>query len=296
MASESLSQMIERIRPSIVQIRTGSGSGSAVIFNVDGEVGYIVTNRHVVKDNRQVRVVVNDSSEYTGQVVGMDDGYDLAFVRIAGRNLRAVPFGNSSNVGAGDEVVAIGYPRPSDFRGEATVTKGIVSAKRYEPRFGSQVIQSDLTVHPGNSGGPMLSVNGEILGINTYITNYDTGNAYTFAIPEATVRTAASRLSIPVPPASSQHSHRAPGPTRQNGPTPPVTPTQPSPSASQASGSTNRLGTYLKSFGIGFIGGAILGVAVASLALKIEGDLSVPLVVSGLIGGGSAVLLTMKIR
>ena len=85
MAGESMSQMIERVRPSVVLVRRLSGAhGTGVIFNADGQYGYIVTNRHVVGDEREVMVTVNDSTPRRGLVMGSDDIYDLAIVKIAG--------------------------------------------------------------------------------------------------------------------------------------------------------------------------------------------------------------------
>ena len=307
MAGETLSQMIERVRPSVVLIRKVSGGhGTGVIFNADGQYGYIVTNRHVVGDDREVMVTVNDSSPRKGLVMGSDDIYDLAFVKIAGRDLRATPFGDSSRVNAGAEVVAIGYP--FHYQGEPIATKGIVSAIQYDSRHRSDVIMSDVTINPGNSGGPMLSLNGEILGINTFMSGNKQGNKYSFAIPESSVRTFASRLSVPIPPPRPQPSRPAntppqqPRPAQQSQPPPQPRPTtQPQPAqqtrpTSQASASPSRLGTYLKVFGVGFVAGGILGVAVANFALGIKGDLSASLIISGLVGGSLALLVRMKIR
>ena len=300
MAGETLSQMIERARPSVVLIRRISGGhGTGVIFNVDGQYGYIVTNRHVVRDESEVLVTVDDSSPRKGLVIGSDDIYDLAFVKIAGQNLRAIPFGDSSRVNAGAEVVVIGYPL--NYQDEATVTRGIVSARQYDSRFRSDVIMSDVTMNPGNSGGPMLSSGGEIVGINTFISGRNRGNVYGFAIPESAVRTFASRLSVPIPPTRPQYSSpgsaspKQHGPVGQTQPDPQPRPVQQTQSKSQASSSSSRLGNYLKSFGVGGVAGAIIGVAVANFALGIEGDLSASLVISGLIGGSLAVFARMKI-
>ena len=287
MTEESLSQMIARVRASVVRIQTHSSIGTGVIFSADGQYGYIATNQHVVGDAHEVMVTVNDSNTLRGLVLERDDIYDLAFVKIEGRDLRAIPFGDSSRVNAGTEVVAIGYPL--NYQSVATVTTGIVSARPHNPQYRSEVIMSDVTMNPGNSGGPMLSVSGEILGINTFMSANNPGNAYGFAIPESAVRTFASRSSVPIPPARPQTSGQA------------TTPPSPSPSpqahaSPQASASPSRLSTYLKSFGLGFAAGAVLGVAVARFAVGVEGDLSASLIISGLIGGSLALVLRMKIH
>ena len=285
MAGESRSQMIDRVRPSVVLIRRSSGAhGTGVIFNTDSQYGYVVTNRHVVMDEREVVVTVNDSTPRKGLVLGLDDIFDLAFVKIAGEGLRAIPLGDSSRVEAGDDVVAIGYPL--QYQNVATVTTGIVSARQYDRRHRSEVIMSQVTMNPGNSGGPMLSVEGEILGINTFISSNTPGNAYGFAIPESAIRTFASRLSIPVP------ARRA----RPSGPLASAPARQPQTASPQAGAKSRGLGDYAKVFGLGFAGGAVLGVAAANLVLGIKGDLSITLIISGLIGGGLAVFARMKIR
>ena len=97
-----------------------------------------------------------------------------------------MPFGDASRLEPGDEVVAIGYAL--GLSGEATITRGIVSAMRYVPDYRSDVIQTDAAINPGNSGGPMLSMAGEILGINTFGIDKSIGEGLNFAISEGTVR------------------------------------------------------------------------------------------------------------
>ena len=158
--------MVKQVRPAVVRIQTSSGSGSGVIFETQGQTGYVVTNHHVVEGDIQVSVIVNDSTTYSGAVLGTDRVRDLAVVSICCGSFRALPFGNASALQPGDEVVAIGYAL--GLPGPATVTRGIVSAVRYDSTHRSDVIQTDAAINPGNSGGPMLSMSGEILGINTF--------------------------------------------------------------------------------------------------------------------------------
>ena len=150
----------------MVRIQTSSGSGSGVIFETQGRTGYVVTNHHVVEGEVQVSVIVNDSTTYRGSVLGTDSVRDLAVLSICCGSFQALPFGNAANLQPGGEVVAIGYAL--GLPGEATVTRGIVSAVRYDSAYRSDVIQTDAAINPGNSGGPMLSLSGEILGINTF--------------------------------------------------------------------------------------------------------------------------------
>ena len=158
--------MVKQVRPAVVRIQTSSGSGSGVIFETQGRTGYVVTNHHVVEGDVQVSVIVNDSTTYSGSVLGTDSVRDLAVVSICCGSFQTLPFGNAAALQPGDEVVAIGYAL--GLPGQATVTRGIVSAVRYDPAYSSDVIQTDAAINPGNSGGPILSVSGEILGINTF--------------------------------------------------------------------------------------------------------------------------------
>ena len=165
-AGLSLSEMVSRVRPSVVRIDTRDGSGSGVIYEINGQTAYIVTNHHVIEGSTQVTITVNDRQRYQGILLGTNSVQDLAVVRICCGSFQALPFGNADNLRAGDEVVAIGYPL--GFQGEATITRGIVSALRYNSQYRSDVIQTDAAINPGNSGGPLLSMDGEILGINTF--------------------------------------------------------------------------------------------------------------------------------
>ena len=162
----SLSAMVKQVRTAVVRIQTSSGSGSGVIFETQGRTEYVVTNHHVVEGEVQVSVIVNDSTTYRGSVLGTDSVRDLAVVSICCGSFQTLPFGNAAALQPGDEVVAIGYAL--GLPGQATVTRGIVSAVRYDSTHRSDVIQTDAAINPGNSGGPMLSMSGEILGINTF--------------------------------------------------------------------------------------------------------------------------------
>ena len=150
----------------MVRIESSAGTGSGVIFDTQGQTGYVITNQHVVEGVAEVSITVNDSFTYRGVVLGTDPVRDLAVVRICCGSFRKLSFGDASRLEPGDEVVAIGYAL--GLSGQATITRGIVSAVRYDSRYSSDVIQTDAAINPGNSGGPMLSMSGEILGINTF--------------------------------------------------------------------------------------------------------------------------------
>ena len=146
----------------------------------------MVTNEHVVEGQSRVNVTVNDSTTYDGNVLGVDATRDLAVVSICCGDFTALEFGDATALEVGDEVVNIGYALA--IEGAATVTKGIVSALRYDSDHQAYVIQSDAPINPGNSGGPMLSPEGRVLGINTFAYVGDFGaEGIGFAISARTV-------------------------------------------------------------------------------------------------------------
>ena len=218
--------MVKQVRPAVVRIQTSSRSGSGVIFETQGQTGYVITNHHVVEGDVQVSVIVNDSTTYSGSVLGTDSVRDLAVVSICCGSFRDLPFGNAAALQPGDEVVAIGYAL--GLPGQATVTRGIVSAVRYDSTHRSDVIQTDAAINPGNSGGPMLSMSGKILGINTF--GYEKTQSgrpvegLNFAISGTTVQQQIPILSAGTPaptptPTRSPTATPIPGRTSSFGPT-----------------------------------------------------------------------------
>lgn len=207
--------MVAQVRPSVVRIEGRTGVGSGAIFETQGRTGYVITNHHVVEGAAEVSVTVNDSSFYRGTVLGTDKVRDLAVVRICCGSFRALPFGDASRLEPGDEIVAIGYAL--GLSGEATITRGIVSAIRYDSIYASEVIQTDAAINPGSSGGPMLSLSGEILGINTFrIDETRSGRSAAglgFAVSATTVRGR-------IPALKTARAAPTPTPTRRPTPTP----------------------------------------------------------------------------
>ena len=157
---------LEQVRPAVVRIYTDAGSGSGVIVQTQGSTGFVVTNHHVIAGARLVRVMVEDSLTYEGQVLGSDAVRDLAVVTICCGNFQKAQFADSTGVEPTTEVLVIGYPQNID--GAATVTKGIVSAVRFDVGLQAEIIQTDAAVNPGNSGGPTVTLDGTVLGITTY--------------------------------------------------------------------------------------------------------------------------------
>ena len=175
--------------PRVQTIPEQRASGSGALISDDG---YIVTNNHVVEGADEVNVTLANKKSYKGTVVGTDPSSDLAVVKIdAGKNLPYMVYGNSDDVKLGQWVLAIGYPLTLDV----TVTAGIVSAKARSIGINKSrspvesFIQTDAAVNPGNSGGPLVNTNGELIGINSAIAS-PTGSyaGYSYAIPVNIVR------------------------------------------------------------------------------------------------------------
>ncbi len=158
------------------------GTGSGFIISPDG---YVLTNAHVVDNSDEVIVKLTDRREFTAKVVGSDKRTDVALIKIEAKDLPVVRIGSSTNVRVGEWVVAIGAP----FGFENSVTAGIVSAKSRSlasPNGETPVafLQTDVAVNPGNSGGPLFNLNGEVVGINSQIFSRSGGyQGISFAIP-----------------------------------------------------------------------------------------------------------------
>jgi len=164
------------------------GVGSGFIMSREG---YILTNNHVVEDADQIKVKLADGKEYDGKVVGRDPKTDLALIKIQGApDLHPLNLGNSEDLKVGSWVVAIGSP----FGLEQTVTAGIVSAKGRVIGSGpyDDFIQTDASFNPGNSGGPLINMKGEVVGINTAIVA--SGQGIGFAIPINMAKEIAAQL------------------------------------------------------------------------------------------------------
>jgi S1-C subfamily serine protease len=177
------------------QARVSLGSG----FVIDKD-GYIVTNYHVIESARQIEVNFSGDDRVQATIVGVDPSTDLALLKInaQARALTPLPLGDSDAVRVGDAVVAIGNP----FGLERTVTAGIVSALQREITAPNgytidKVIQTDAPINQGNSGGPLLNAQGEVIGVNSQIEPGDSGTGNLgigFAVPSATLREVVSQI------------------------------------------------------------------------------------------------------
>ena len=202
----TIGEVYERASPSVVQITSTTdiapsatppalGSG----FVID-KAGHVVTNYHVVEGADEIRVSFSNRDTVEADLVGTDPSTDLALLRVDARSsaLAPVPLGNSDRVHIGDDVVAIGNP----FGLDRTVTFGIVSGLQREivaPNTFAidQVIQTDAPINQGNSGGPLLNMQGQVIGVNTQIktAQIGTGNVgIGFAVPSNTVKDVIAQL------------------------------------------------------------------------------------------------------
>jgi len=160
-AGEDFSGIIEQSVPSVVTIKTDVSQGTG--FLIDSE-GYIVTNYHVVEGAQAANVITSDTTNHAVGLVGYDSDLDIALLKIDG-TYDAFSFANSDSITVGEKVIAIGNPLGLQF----SVSQGIVSAvHRTGPNGVTAYIQTDAALNPGNSGGPLIDKNGEVIGINNF--------------------------------------------------------------------------------------------------------------------------------
>ncbi|HYR95757.1 MAG TPA: trypsin-like peptidase domain-containing protein, partial [Candidatus Binatus sp.] len=171
--SKAVIGVVERVGPAVVSISVGAprdpgmraGSGSGVLFTPDG---YVLTNAHVVRGAQRLALSLTDGASHEASVVGADDTTDIAVVRIDGTRLPYAQLGSSASLRVGQLVIAIGNP----LGFSSTVSAGVVSAlartmRATTGRLMENIIQSDVALNPGNSGGPLVDSHARIVGINT---------------------------------------------------------------------------------------------------------------------------------
>lgn len=212
-SSHSLSDMITDVSKGVVGVvnyavannrfvqgEIENGVGSGVIYKVDGDSTYIVTNNHVIEGANRVEISLGADQTVEGEVVGADVLTDLAVVKIKTQEeMQALPFGETVDLRIGEDVIAIGNPLGLNLA--STATKGIISGlDRTMPVETSQgmwelnVLQTDAAINPGNSGGALFNMNGEVIGINTLKIASEKVEGLGFAIPSEEVQTVADEL------------------------------------------------------------------------------------------------------
>ncbi len=198
--SNAVIDVVEKVGPAVVSIRvkktapdprrSGEGAGSGVIITPDG---FVLTNNHVVADASEVQVTLTDGRALSAQIVGTDPATDLAVIRVAANGLPSAELGNSDSLRVGQLAIAIGNP----FGFQSTVSTGVISAlgrslRGQSGRMIEGVIQSDVSLNPGNSGGPLVDSRGRVIGINTAIIVMAQG--ISFSIPVNTAQWVVSEL------------------------------------------------------------------------------------------------------
>ncbi len=164
--------------------------GSGFIISKDG---YVLTNEHVIRGAEQIKAILSDGRSFAGKVIGSHPQYDLAVVKIEGKNLPTVPLGTANDLMVGEWAIAIGNPFGFLLNDvQPTVTAGVISATHRDIKSQSEaggiyknMIQTDAAINPGNSGGPLLNARGEVIGVNTFIFSKGGGGSIGigFAIP-----------------------------------------------------------------------------------------------------------------
>jgi serine protease Do len=170
--SSALTTLFQSVQPGVVQVRVDEhGGGTGVVWHADGR---IITNNHVVpRDDAKVQVTFSDGRVLSARVLQHNPRLDLALLKVDdGDNLRALPFGDSSRLRVGEYVFAVGHPWGQRWALTAGVMSAISTA-RLADDLTTQYIKSDVALAPGNSGGPLLNADGEVVGINAMIFGGD---------------------------------------------------------------------------------------------------------------------------
>ncbi|MBI2629685.1 trypsin-like peptidase domain-containing protein [Candidatus Pacearchaeota archaeon] len=159
--SADFSGIIEQDIKGVVTIKTDAAQGTGFILTEDG---YIVTNAHVLSGARYANIYTYDNNRYSASLVGYDSEIDIALLKVSGEFFKLI-LGNSDEVRIGEKVIAIGNPLGLSF----TATEGIISAREREGDNGlPYYFQTDVSLNPGNSGGPLINTKGEVIGINNF--------------------------------------------------------------------------------------------------------------------------------
>lgn len=173
----STENIFDKISPAIVFIKTSKGSGSGMIIENNG---LILTNAHVISGVNTATITLQNKKSYKATVVGRNENIDIALLKISDSNLPTVDLGNSDSMKQGEEIFALGFPY--GFTDETTITKGILSAR--QNLDGTQFLQVDLQILPGNSGGAIVDKIGKVVGMSTLlIDRANIGEYLKFALP-----------------------------------------------------------------------------------------------------------------
>ncbi|MFD1416178.1 S1C family serine protease [Oceanobacillus jeddahense] len=204
--STQLTDIIEQVTPAVVGITNiqqnvswgadadgiEAGTGSGVIYKVEDDETYIVTNHHVIEDADSVEVIMHDETHLEAELIGSDLFTDLAVLKMESRNEdKAIEIGTSESLKVGEPAIAIGNPLGAYL--SSTVTQGVISGMERtipmdfnfdgQPDWQAEVIQTDAAINPGNSGGALINLYGQLIGINSMKINEEAVEGIGFAIP-----------------------------------------------------------------------------------------------------------------
>ena len=190
--SEIIVTAVDKVKNAVVkvdkyaQVRGNekmSGSGSGFVFSSDG---LILTNSHVIDNSDRLNVTLLDGDEFTAEVTGIDKDTDIAIIKIFGSGYSPAKLGNSGDLKIGQLVIAIGNPLGYQHSVSVGVLSGVGRTMRTpDGHLIDNILQSDAAMNPGNSGGPMIDTNGEVIGINTAIIPYAQGLSFSIGIDTA---------------------------------------------------------------------------------------------------------------
>src|SRR5690625_426818 len=205
--STQITDIVDKVSPAVVGVtniqlqsdfwrnqgqESEAGTGSGVIYKIENDYAYIVTNHHVVDQADLLEVVLSDETNLEAELLGSDLFTDLAVLRVDSADIKtAIEMGSSDSLRVGEPVIAIGNPLGHMFAG--SVTQGIISGKQRtipqdfnqdgRPDWQAEVIQTDAAINPGNSGGALINIEGQLIGINSMKISQNIAQGIGFAIP-----------------------------------------------------------------------------------------------------------------
>ncbi len=184
----ALSDLVDSVKNGVVTVYTDKGFGTGFVYT---DSGYIITNYHVIDDVKEITVICTDGRKLEAELIDGDELADVAVIYVENLGVPKLAIGDSNALRVGEDVIAIGTPNDTEYAG--TVTKGIISGVKRKVRVYEdegylsktmEMIQTDTTLNHGNSGGPLINMRGEVIGINTmkYYAS-DAGDTLYFSIP-----------------------------------------------------------------------------------------------------------------
>lgn len=200
--SDSLSESVDKIYNAVVYIESSinsvkKGSGSGFVYKTDNKYGYVLTNHHVISGSTKVEITNIEGETVEATVLGSDEYSDIAVLKIDKKAVLGVAIlGSNEKTKLGDTVFTVGSPLGKDYMG--SVTKGIISGKdrtvTTSKQYVTEVLQVDAALNPGNSGGPLVNINGEVIGINSLKLAEEEVEGMGFAIPVESVKNISEKL------------------------------------------------------------------------------------------------------